>query len=82
MYHHDLTEKVGTGQYITTPLGAGVTELATCRGWLFQEAVDLLEDRFENDRQCPVSGMFTAYQVMEFYSDRGIAINPVPLPRR
>ena len=64
-----------------TPLGAAIVEMSTCRGLLFEEAVEILQDKFENDGQCPVSGLFGKNAVLRFYGERGVEINPVPLPR-
>ena len=65
-----------------TPLGSAVTELASCRGVGFHEAASRLQEAFEQDCNCPVSGLFTERDVRWFYAERGMAINAVPMPRR
>ena len=65
-----------------TPLGSAILELTTCRKWSFHRAAELLIDRFEHDKLCSVSGLYSARMVREFYAERGEVVNPAPLPCR
>ncbi len=55
-----------------TPLGAAVVEALPER-----LLVKYIKRRFKTDNECPVSELFTAEQVVQFYRQEGITVVPV-----
>jgi hypothetical protein len=64
------------------PIIAAAFELHTLHGWHFADAVNDLRDRFENDRSCPGSRMFTPEEVRDYFRERGHEVNVIALPQK